>query len=154
MAASSRYAPLTTHLRESGRQEIPMMFEGIERVIESKLPPSAWKHRAWWSNNPTNSPMTRAWTAAGYESASVDMAAGKLVFRRVVPDQPSPRNGDGDGASVIARIDELRADMRALRAEVVSRIDSIDGRQRAVEVSLGKVDQRFSTIERVVLPCR
>ena len=33
MAAHSRYAPLETYLRESGRAEIPMTFENIEEVI-------------------------------------------------------------------------------------------------------------------------
>ena len=62
-----------------------MTFEDIEAVIGATLPPSARKHRAWWSNNSTNSPMTLAWRAGGYESASVDMAHGKLVFRKVGP---------------------------------------------------------------------
>ena len=85
MAAHSRYAPLETYLRESGKAEIPMTFEDIEEVIGSTLPPSARKHRAWWSNNSTNSPMTLAWRAGGYESASVDMPHGTLVFRKVGP---------------------------------------------------------------------
>ena len=62
-----------------------MTFEDIEAVIGATLPPSARKHRAWWSNNSTNSPMTLAWRAGGYESASVDMANGTLVFRKVGP---------------------------------------------------------------------
>ena len=62
-----------------------MTFEDIEEVIGATLPPSARKHRAWWSNNSTNSPMTLAWRAGGYESASVDMANGTLVFRKVGP---------------------------------------------------------------------
>ena len=64
-----------------------MTFEDIEEVIGATLPPSARKHRAWWSNNSTNSPMTLAWRAGGYESTSVDMANGKLVFRKVGPDE-------------------------------------------------------------------
>ena len=62
-----------------------MTFEDIEEVLGAKLPPSARKHRAWWSNNPTNSPMTLAWRAGGYESARVDMEKGNLVFRKVGP---------------------------------------------------------------------
>ena len=63
-----------------------MTFEDIEEVIGAKLPPSARKHRAWWSNNQTNSPMTLAWRAGGYESTSVNMANATLVFRKVGPD--------------------------------------------------------------------
>ena len=81
---TSRYAPLAAYLRKSGRAEIPMTFDDIERVIGSKLPPRASTHRAWFSNNPTSNPMTRAWLAAGYRSADVDMTRRRLVFRKVV----------------------------------------------------------------------
>ena len=86
---TSRYAPLAVYLRKSGRAEIPMTFDDIERVIGSKLPPRASTHRAWFSNNPTSNPMTRAWLAAGYKSADVDMTQRKLVFRKIVSEQPT-----------------------------------------------------------------
>jgi len=60
-----------------------MTFAEIERVTGVKLPPSASKHRPWWSNNPKNSVMTKIWLDAGYESEQVDMAKRKLVFKRV-----------------------------------------------------------------------
>ena len=47
-----------------------------------------------------------------------------------------------------ARIDELRADVRELRAALVR----VDERLDAVEVAVGRIDQRLATIERVVLP--
>ena len=51
-------------------------------------------------------------------------------------------------ASVNARIDDVRSDMREMRAS----LERFDARLDAVEVALGKVDQRLLTIERVVLP--
>ena len=87
--ATSRYAPLADYLQKSGRAEIPMTFDDIEEVIGSKLPPRASTHRAWFSNNPTSNPMTRAWLAAGYRSADVDMTRRKLVFRKIVSEQPA-----------------------------------------------------------------
>lgn len=51
-------------------------------------------------------------------------------------------------AGVNARVDDLRADLRDLRSSV----ERFDGRLDAVEVALGKLDQRLLTIERVVLP--
>ncbi len=80
-----KYEPLTTFLRAQGVAFVRMSFAEIERVIGSKLPPSAAAHRAWWSNNPLNNVMTKAWLAAGYESEQVDLNARKLVFRRVAP---------------------------------------------------------------------
>ena len=59
----SKYAPLESHLRDSGREHVPMTFEEITRVIGVPLPESALKHRALWSNNPANWVMTKAWLA-------------------------------------------------------------------------------------------
>lgn len=72
-----------------------MTFEDIERVIGAELPKSADKHRAYWSNNPTNSVLTCAWLKAGYKSAEVDLAARRLVFRKAKPNATPPRTSGG-----------------------------------------------------------
>jgi hypothetical protein len=69
-------------LTKQSAHEICMSFAQIERVIGAKLPPSANEHRAWWSNNPSNSVMTKAWLDAGFRSEQVDLEGRKLVFRR------------------------------------------------------------------------
>ena len=69
----SKYGSLTTYLSGKKQTSIPMTFKKIEGVLGAKLPPSAYNHRAWWSNNPTNNVMTHAWLKAGYKTASVDM---------------------------------------------------------------------------------
>ncbi|WP_156029605.1 hypothetical protein [Ancylobacter sp. FA202] len=73
-----------------------MSFEDIERIVGARLPQSAFNHRAWWSNNPTNSVMTKAWLAAGFRSEEVDMTARKLVFSRHLP------NASSGGATRVA----------------------------------------------------
>ena len=55
-------------------------------------------------------------------------------------------------AGVNTRIDDLRTDLRELRADMREDHVRFDTRLDAVEVALGKVDQRLLTIERVVLP--
>jgi hypothetical protein len=77
-----KYDPLKSFLATRQTQEVPMSFHDIEELIHAPLPPVAYKHRAWWSNNPSNSVMTRAWLDAGYKTERVDMGAQKLVFRR------------------------------------------------------------------------
>jgi hypothetical protein len=77
-----KYEPLTEFLQKQPDGEVRMSFAQIERVVGFKLPPVAQRHRAWWSNSPTNNVMTRAWLDAGFRSEQVDMAARKLVFRR------------------------------------------------------------------------
>jgi hypothetical protein len=77
-----KYEPLTEFLHKQPGGEVRMSFAQIERVVGFKLPPVAQRHRAWWSNSPTNNVMTRAWLDAGFRSEQVDMAARKLIFRR------------------------------------------------------------------------
>ena len=84
------YEPLADYLRTVTTQTIPVTFKDIEKIIGRKLPPSAYKHRPWWSNNTTNSAMTRVWVNAGWQTEQVDMAAQRLVFRRKTQTPPPP----------------------------------------------------------------
>jgi hypothetical protein len=78
-----KYDPLGEFLRAQNAARVPMTFKQIEDVIGVKLPPRAQHQRAWWSNNPSNNVMTKVWLAAGYETEQVDVAARKLVFRKI-----------------------------------------------------------------------
>ena len=80
-----KYEPLGQFLRNQRRQEVPLTFREIEKITGVKLPPKAQHHRAWWSNNPSNNVMTKAWLAAGYKTEQVDIEGRKLVFRRIRP---------------------------------------------------------------------
>ena len=77
-----KYDRLGGYLREQNREQIPMTFAEIERVVGTKLP-SSQKHPAWWSNSTSNNVMTQVWLDAGYRTEQVDTAASKLVFRRI-----------------------------------------------------------------------
>ena len=89
----SKYAPLADHLRDSGQESVTMTFADIEQVIGAKLPQSAFSHRAWWSNNPSNSVITNSWLKAGYKTENVDMAGKKLVFVKAAQYPPPPASG-------------------------------------------------------------
>ncbi|MBZ9977633.1 hypothetical protein [Mesorhizobium sp. BR-1-1-10] len=78
----SKYAPLKEFLVAQNADRVPMSFDQIESVLSLPLPASK-RYPAWWSNNPSNNPMTREWLEAGFETESVNVGAGKLVFRRV-----------------------------------------------------------------------
>jgi hypothetical protein len=86
----SKYTPLGQFLVVQGRDYVPLNFKDIEDVIGFRLPPSAYQHRAWWSNNPTNNVMTAVWTAAGYETTNVDMEKHTVVFQRTSTQPPTP----------------------------------------------------------------
>lgn len=89
----SKYEPLTQFLAANRTEEIPMTFTDIEKVVGFKLPEKASGIRAWWSNNPSNNVMTKAWLAAGYVTERVDMASRRLVFRRGSKASPPGRSG-------------------------------------------------------------
>jgi hypothetical protein len=89
-----KYSPLADFLRAQQRDEVPVTFAEIERIIGSPLPPSH-RYRAWWSNNSFNSVMTKVWLDAGFQSADVDMKRRKLVFRKVRSATDSSAGGSG-----------------------------------------------------------
>lgn len=99
----SKYDPLSDYLKSKDQDRVPMTFKELELLIDDSLPPSARKHRAWWSNNPSNSVITRAWLDAGYITRDVDLGGEKLTFRRrpdPKPDEPEMEtNSSGDGLS-------------------------------------------------------
>jgi hypothetical protein len=100
-ASNSKYKPLTRHLRAQRQAQVSMSFAEIERVLGAKLPPSANAHRAWWSNNPQNNVMTRAWLEAGFQSEQVDIDGKRLVFsRRASQARAAPDEADVDKLSV------------------------------------------------------
>ena len=86
----SKYDALTNHLQHQKTGHYPINFNEIERIVDAKLPASAYKYPAWWSNNPSNNVMTGAWLRAGWESSNVDIPGQKLVFRRkTTPKEPA-----------------------------------------------------------------
>lgn len=78
----TKYAALGDYLSTQKAGRVQMSFAEIERIIGGKLPASQ-RYPAWWSNNPMNNTMTKVWLDAGYQTEQVDIAARKLVFRRV-----------------------------------------------------------------------
>ncbi|MDD9910341.1 MAG: hypothetical protein OXR62_11695 [Ahrensia sp.] len=90
----SKYDPLGRYLAAQTGSRIVMSFVEIEKLLNFKLPKSS-RNRAWWSNNKQNSVMTKVWIAAGFKTEEVDMAAERLVFRRV--SEPSDADGGATG---------------------------------------------------------
>ncbi|MCP5084803.1 MAG: hypothetical protein GY948_24205 [Alphaproteobacteria bacterium] len=78
-----KYDPLLRFLEASDKNRVFLSFGEIERLLGFPLPPSSKNYRAWWSNNPSNNVMTKAWLAAGYRTEQVDLEQGKLCFSRI-----------------------------------------------------------------------
>jgi hypothetical protein len=63
-----------------------MSFHEITSLLPGGLPPSAYRHDAWWNNEDdagsTHSQSRLGWMAAGY-TAAADRTAQQVVFTRI-----------------------------------------------------------------------
>jgi hypothetical protein len=89
----SKYEPLTAFLISAGNSQLRLSFSEIEKVLGFKLPASK-SYQAWWSNNPSNNVMTKAWLAAGYKTEQVDLDNEKVTFVQSEGKQPLPPAAD------------------------------------------------------------
>jgi hypothetical protein len=77
-----RYEPLGAFLKRQPAERVQLSFSEIEGILGVALPHSK-RYPAWWSNNPSNNPMTKVWLEAGFVTEQVSPGAGRLTFRRV-----------------------------------------------------------------------
>lgn len=90
----SKYEPLKNHLASRLWSEVAMTFAEVEAVLGAKLPRSAYEHAAWWANESEGSHVqAKAWLEAGFETADVDKASGKVTFKRFQVSQPLASGG-------------------------------------------------------------
>ena len=74
---TGKYTPLENYLRDLpvNQREVVLSFEQIERIINAKLPPSAYGYQQWWENEKEgNHVNARAWANAGWKVESVDFS--------------------------------------------------------------------------------
>lgn len=91
----SVYANLANVLAARTGSSWKASFPELERLIGAKLPASAFKYPAWWSNNPSNNAMTKIWLKAGWRTEQVDIPGQTVVFRRAaVPEMAGAGFGD------------------------------------------------------------
>jgi len=76
-----KYEKLYRHLTGLTAWEWRATFGEVEAILGFILPNSARSYTAWWANDSSHS-YARAWLAAGWETSSVNLQAGTLVFRK------------------------------------------------------------------------
>lgn len=79
----AKYTPLTAYLRrEAGfRNVVRMSFLRLEGIIDARLPSSAFRHQAWWSNEVGgNHVQAHAWMNAGRRVDGIDLAHQEVTF--------------------------------------------------------------------------
>ena len=78
-----KYTKLRFYLEAHPRREWRTTFSNIESMLGFELPASARASSGWWTNKNSNRRYSQvvAWSAAGWETAEVDMVAETLLFR-------------------------------------------------------------------------
>ena len=73
---AGKYTPLEQYLRDlpKTQNEITLSFEQIERILNDKLPPSAYKYHAWWSyEKEPHQPEKQAISNAGWRVDTINL---------------------------------------------------------------------------------
>jgi hypothetical protein len=81
---AGKYTPLENYLRDlpESQREVTFHFEQIERILNSKLPFSAYESRSWWDHEKEgNHVNARSWSNAGWmvDEVNVNEKWVKLV---------------------------------------------------------------------------
>ncbi len=76
-----KYLRLQQFLLANGSDRIMLSFENIEMILGFKLPESAYKYSAWWSNHIGSHTQAHSWIDAEYKTEAVQL--GKhIVFAK------------------------------------------------------------------------
>lgn len=76
-----KYMKLQAYFCECPEDNIDLSFHDIEKILGCKLPDSAYKYPAIWSNSDSHS-LSKAWMNAGYRSENLNIAEGRISFRK------------------------------------------------------------------------
>jgi hypothetical protein len=91
---ASKYTPLENYLRDlpATQREVTLDFEQIERILNDKLPSSAYEDRRWWEHETEGNHLNaRAWSNAGWKIESLDVNEKWVRFVRAATAR-SPRS--------------------------------------------------------------
>jgi hypothetical protein len=82
---AGKYTPLENYLRglPESQREVNLPFEEIERILNDKLPSSAYEDRRWWDHaTEGNHVNARAWSNAGWKIESLDVNKKRVKLIR------------------------------------------------------------------------
>ncbi len=83
---AGKYMPLENYLRDLpvSQKEVTLGFGQIERILNNKLPSSAYEDQRWWEHETEGNHInTRAWANAGWKIESLDVSKKWVKFVRV-----------------------------------------------------------------------
>lgn len=79
--SSNKYRYLSKYLVQSKRDIVKLSFYDIEKILNIKLPQSAYKHRSFWANTESHS-IALSWLSVSFNTTEVDMKAKTVQFER------------------------------------------------------------------------
>lgn len=79
----SKYQRLTDYLKSLDTTEWTASFRGIEDILGTPLPKSAYQHQAWWANQAGGGhTQSASWQDAGWKTSNLDMDLERVTFVR------------------------------------------------------------------------
>lgn len=82
MKGESKYQPLQRYLQQCEATEVTLTFADIETIMGDRLPNSARRQRAWWSNRRKGGLQAMAWKGADYVVHALDLEAETVTFQK------------------------------------------------------------------------
>lgn len=82
---AGKYTPLENYLRDLPKDQmaVTLDFEKIEKILNHKLPSSAYEDHRWWEHETEgNHVNTRAWSNAGWKVEKLDVNEKWVKFVR------------------------------------------------------------------------
>ena len=83
---AGKYTPLENYLRDlpENQREVTLHFDEIERILNNKLPSSAYEDERWWEHETEGNHVNRrAWTHAGWKIGSLDISQKWVKLIRI-----------------------------------------------------------------------
>jgi hypothetical protein len=83
---AGKYAPLEKYLRElpANVREVTLRFEQIEKILNDKLPSSAYEDRRWWDHETEGNHVDkRSWAKAGWKVESLEVSKKWVKLVRI-----------------------------------------------------------------------
>jgi len=153
-----KYAPLAKHLSQVTANSTRLTFAQIEGILGDSLPPSAYKHHAWWSNADRGANgWSNLWKRAGWVRTDYDLAARWVQFERpehYSPESDKAREGYEIDRTILARarnarLAQKRKELDRYRCQVCSFHFELRGRYVIDVHHLNPLSQTKTTVSKI-----
>lgn len=115
----SKYGGLFEALRAAKTDTVRMTFDRVEVLIGDRLPASAYRTKAFWSNRARGGLQAAAWLQAGFEASKVDLDRQVVTFRRRARLKPSALKAERWSGGMVRM---LRRELQLSQAELAARL--------------------------------